>query len=209
MKSGKATMSHVKPGRRGVADPDPPQPERCMKTPVDIEVLLQWAVAQTVPLPWRGVSPRELMFDHGWTVIPRGVSKAYPSAGIRLSASVVPDAQAVLDAVQTLDPPVADMLIACAKAERRPQWFAEPRRVPIVKRHKKRHRQKISGYRIVPPDPACARAAEHAYSRWWDALADLAVILEPILAHWHATGPAASPEPWNGSTEASGGRLCA
>lgn len=172
------------------------------KTPIDIEVLLQWAIGQSGHLPWRGVSPRELMFDYGYTVIPRGCERGWHGGGTLLRLSIDDDASRVIEAIKRLEPRVAGIVIACARSQIRPDWMqgVEPKRVPrkiyqrVSRRGRRRHRS--TTVMVWNIDPAQIAAARSIYERWHAALTRLAVMLDGSLDRWVAKLPQAHPQPW-------------
>jgi hypothetical protein len=156
--------------------------------PIDIELLLQWAIARSGNLPWSRDLDRDLAFDRGLTVRPRKrptVSwvEAEAMAGIRFEGRAPrarlrpsPDAELVIAAIKRREPKVADTVIACARAKIRPDWIeAEPRLVTKTRRHKK---TRVSSLGTVPigdlPGPrdicrlACCRR-EHCGRSYRDA----------------------------------------
>lgn len=178
---------------------------------VDIEMLLQWALARTGRLPWCGVQERELAFDRGCTARPRrreqaGWALAEACAGLRLGngrplpamMEPGPDALRVLAAVRRLDDPqIAGVVVACARARIRPDWMpgVEPAQVRRWVRCRKRHRAVV---RLVwePCDPAAIRAARELYAGWQRALLRLAAELDGQLDGWRINGLAAPAAPW-------------
>ena len=175
------------------------------RRPVDIERLLWWAMEQTGYLPWKGVSPRELMFDHGYTVLPRGCSREYHGGGTLLRRAVDEDAATVIAAIMALDPVIAGVVIRCAREKIRPDWMpgVEPKQVqrPISWRKGRRKRGK-RGHRAVfvtvwePCDPAAIRAARAAYEDWHEAVNALAAGLAGMLIDWKIKGFRAPRLPW-------------
>lgn len=171
------------------------------RQPIDIEALLQWAIGQSGHLPWRGVSARELMFDYGFTVIPKGCRREFRGGGTLLSRAIDDDAAVVVEAVKALEGGIAGVVIACARKGIRPDWMEgiEPRLVPRLaypkKRGKKKHRRAVT-MEWKPCHPQVICAARDVYRRWHAALAALAVELDGALIGWRIKGLAAVPEPW-------------
>lgn len=180
--------------------------------PVDIEALLQWAIARSGRLPWDRTRDQELAFDRGHTAQlrrrpPASWVLAEACAGVRVAGRPLPvmmqpgpDAELVLLAVRRLgDPAVAGVVIACARAKIRPDCMlgVEPRRVerPLSWRKARRGQPRV---RMVwePCDPAAIRAAREVYRRWHAALGRLADELRGALDEWQINGLAAPAEPW-------------
>lgn len=166
------------------------------RQPIDIEALLQWAIQQSGRLPWRGVSARELMYDYGYTCIPKGTPRCYRSSGTLLSRPIDDDAALVIAAVMALDGEVAAIVIANAREGRRPDYAGEPRRVPVTRRHRKKHRRVVTGFKLVMPDEGAICAARAAYRQWHAALGSLARTLSGQLDAWQINGFVAAAEPW-------------
>lgn len=175
------------------------------RQPIDIEQALWWALGQTGYLPWRGCSERELAFDHGYTVLPKGCSREFHGGATLLRRPIEPDAALVIEAVKALDPAIAAVVIACARERIRPDWMegVEPRQVAttvyghvrVGKRRKRRGRPA----RVVvwqPCDPGVIRAAREVYARWHAALAVLAHELRGQLNGFAINGFAAPAAPW-------------
>lgn len=180
--------------------------------PIDIEALLQWAVARSGRLPWDLARNRELAFDGGVTAQLRrkprmGWSLAEACAGLRLGGSPMPammkpgrDAERVVLAVRRLDPADAATVIACARAKIRPDWMpgVAPRLVERPRSHRKcKPGQKRSRMVWEPCDPGAVRAARGIYTRWHAAVRTLADTLRGVLDQWEINGFAASAEPWS------------
>lgn len=170
--------------------------------PIDIEQLLQWAIAQTGYLPWRGVSARELEYDFGFTAIPAGVRREFRSRGVLLRVAASDDANAVIDAVKGLEPRVAATVIACARRQIRPACFVgvAPKKVAKTvtnrtKKGKRRHRKR-STVMVWDIDPVTIKLARQQYEAWHAALVRLAGRLDGSLAV-PVIGPAAPACPWD------------
>lgn len=177
-----------------------------LKRPIDIEHLLHWAYGQTGILPWRGVSARALMFDHGYTVIPKGCGRAFAGGELLLERAVDDDAAFVIAAVDTLPFEIRQVVKACALQQIRPSWMAgiEPRlverRVSWRKRSRKKDRRK--GHRShvervwEPCSPETIRAVREVYAEWHAALGRLRSDLAGRLSGFEIKGFAASSTPW-------------
>ncbi|HEX5321478.1 MAG TPA: hypothetical protein VFW46_20135 [Stellaceae bacterium] len=170
--------------------------------PIDIEELLQWAVAQTVEPRLRVPSPRELTLNP-YEARPKGVSNRYRGAGVpvdggRFVADI--DAGRVMAAVDRLDPWTRSIVMANAKACRRPDWMegVEPRMVPVRKRCRRRHRSVVKSHRWEPCSPEAVRATRDIYSRWHQALTRIAQGCENGLLGFQLCGFSAPAFPWVG-----------
>lgn len=175
-----------------------------MTVPIDIEDLVQWAMSQTGYLPWRGVSDRELAFDHGYTVIPKGCGLDYRGGQALLRRAASADATAVIEAIKTLDGEVAAMVIACGRQRIRPNWLdgVEPRlvaRTMYGRRRKKRRGRPVAISVWVPCEPGVIRAARAAYSQWHGGLVRLAAMLAGALSEFTINGLGAPAQPWEES----------
>ncbi len=170
-------------------------------TAIDIEELVQWAMSQTGYLPWRGVSERELAFDHGYTVIPKGCGLDYRGGHTLLRRAISDDAAIVVEAIKSLEPRVAAMVIACGRECIRPNWLPgiEPRqvakRVYGARKRKRRGRPAVV-MTWVPCDPSVIRAARSAYEQWHAALLILVSQLDGALAGLAIKGLEAPARPW-------------
>ena len=191
--------------------------------PIDIEKLLQWAVARSGRLPWLRDGWRELSMNRGLTARPRkrefvGWEQAQVYAltvsgrGRPLPARMIPgpDAQRVLAAIQALDDPAtAAVVLACARAKIHPDWMPgiEPKRVlrPVYghKRNRKRRGRPVMVPTWEPCSPSDVRAARTAYSQWHKALSEIADRLDGQLAAWRIDGIAADSAPWEQQGEKS------
>lgn len=178
----------------------------------DIETILQWAMAQGRYTSWRLPDARELAMDHGWTCIPKGVSRAYHGGGIVLTRPVLADAGRVFDAVMALpDADTIKMVIACARAGVRPDCLLgiEPRQVEEVvygvrkvgRRNRRRGRK--TTIMVWKPSPEAICAARAAYTRWHGAIDRLIGTLRSELTHWRITGFSAPAAPWDQGLEKS------
>lgn len=170
--------------------------------PIDVEQLLQWAIAQTGYLPWRGVASRELEYDFGYTAIPGGVRREFRSSGILLRVAASEDVNAVIAEVKALEPRVAAVVISCARRQIRPACFVgvEPRKVAKTvsnrtKRGKRRHRKR-STVMVWDIDPMTIKLARRQYEAWRAALVRLVERLAGRLAAFAVTGPSAPARPW-------------
>lgn len=168
------------------------------KTPIDIEALVQWTMARTGYLPWRGVSERELMFDYGYTAIPEGAPGGFRSGCERLRQVVDDDAATVIAAIEALGWPASRLVVANGKAGIQPNWLEgiEPRLVPVKKRCGKKHRKVVVGHRWEPCHPQAICAARDAYRDWHSGLRRLAAVLGDSLIAWRINGFAAPEAPW-------------
>ena len=120
---------------------------------------------------------------------------------------VHPDAEIVHAAVVKLgDDLDTGLVIMCAVAARRPEWFegkraelvvdvdAKGRPIPLRDRHDNIIPGKFRQRWTVRPE--VIEGARLLYSRWWDALDVLAKSLPGALREHVATGPAAPSRPW-------------
>lgn len=170
------------------------------RTPIDIEALIQWAIAQTGFLPWYGTHPRELMLDGGYTAIPKGCSRQYHGGTILLRRAINSDAAIVIEAVKSLEPSIAAVVIARGRDKDRPQCFVgvKPklvdRKVYGRKRGRKRHRPTTIREWNIDPKAICA--AREIYTRWHAALARLAAQLQGQLIAYDIKGLGAPETPW-------------
>lgn len=181
-----------------------------VRMPIDIEALVQWAMEETSAkhLPWRNPSPRALAMDHGWTCIPKGVSREYHGAEVVLRVGTDHDAITVVEAIKALDDPaVAAQIIACGRGNLRPECHlnVEPRRVEKIvswrkaakkKKGNKKNRKPVRTSVWEPCSPEAICAARDAYKRWHDGLTNLARVLDGQLSRWKVTGLRASAKPW-------------
>lgn len=183
--------------------------------PIDIEALLQWAVARSGRLPWRRDHPSELSMNRGITARPRKSEKiGWATAGImvvtvsgRRQGSIVmrrpgPDAALVIDAIMRLEPAVAAVVLACARSRIRPDWMdgVVPQRVmrPIYgyKRNRRRRGRPLMAPAWHPCSPADVQAARDSYTRWHMALLALVEDVGGTLASWRITGCDVPATPW-------------
>lgn len=181
------------------------------RQPVDIEVLVQWAVARSGRLPWDRTRDRELMFDQGLTAKPRhrlpaSWVLAEACAGLRHNGRALPalmrpgpDAERVIEAVKRLDPATAATILCCARSKIRPDCMVgvEPRRVPRRVRSKKRHKA-VTRMFWYPCDPAAICAARAIYARWHAGMMALLAALRGRLEAWNINGFGAAAQPWEG-----------
>lgn len=183
------------------------------KQPIDIEALLQWAIARSGRLPWRLDDERELSMNKGLTARLRrrpkvGWETASVCAGLTIRSGRLlapgklvpgPDADIVLEAIQRLpDPAVAATVIYCARSRIRPNWMpgVDPKQVQVLVRCKKKHRRVRAQTIWEPCSPAAVRAAREGYAQWHAALSTLARELDGHLSGWEISGFAAPAEPW-------------
>jgi len=178
------------------------------KTPIDIEALVQWAIAHSVAPRLTVASPRELMFNHGYTAVPKGFHGVFAGAmarveGGRLATDI--DAERVLAAIDRLDPFTRSIVLVNAKTGRRPDWMegVEPKRIAKrvyqKRRGKKRHRP--STVIVWDVEPAAICAARELYGRWHSALTGLARTLSDQLIAWQVNGLNAPAAPWDRALE--------
>lgn len=185
------------------------------KPAIDIEELLQWAVARSGKLPWMRDNWRALTLNP-YTVQPRrrpitSWTLAVACAGQRLRvgagrpAMMMPgsDGERVLAAIAGLgDPALCEMVRVCARRRIRPDWKegVEPVRRPRAGYPRRRNgaRRGRPVVRLVwePCSPDQIRAARAAYSRWHRALTSLAETLQSELSEWQINGFAAPAAPW-------------
>lgn len=168
--------------------------------PIDIERLLQWAEAQSIAPRLRVPSARELTINP-YDVHVRGVCNVFRGAGVpveggRYAADI--DAERVLAAVDRLDPFTRSIVRVNARGGRRPDWMegVTPRRVPVYRRCKKRHRKAAAGHRWEPCSPQAICASRELYGRWHATLGRLAAALDGQLICFRINGFAAPAAPW-------------
>lgn len=167
--------------------------------PIDIEDLLQLALQQPVYRPFRVVSERALAYNYGYTAVPKGCHGGFAGGEVLLRVPAGADAAAVVAAVNALDPWTRAIVRRCAVGGTRPDWFegvGAPRRVAVMKRHKRRHRKVKVGERWEPCSPQAICAAREIYARWHSAVTRLAEVLRGRLTDWRITGFAAPESPW-------------
>lgn len=183
------------------------------RRPLDVEFVLQWAIARSGRLPWDRTRDRELAFDGGLTARPRrrppaNWTLAAACAGIRVEGRATPammrpgdDAELVIAAIRQQAGGEAEIVIACARAKRRPDWFEGvlPQQVerPLSWRRARPGQKRVT-LAWQPCSPAEIRAARERYCRWHAALVRLAHSLSGRLEAWEINGPAAPAEPWIG-----------
>jgi hypothetical protein len=181
------------------------------KRQIDIEYLLHWAFEQTGILPWRGVSERALMYDHGYSVIPKGCATSYSGGETLLRCDVPEDAAIIIHAVGALPLEVRSVVKACALQQIRPNWMegVEPRLVERKISWRKRKKRGSRGHRShvqrlwEPCSPETICAVRHIYTAWHAALATLLSRLDGRLSAYHINGLAAPPAPWEQRGEKS------
>lgn len=176
------------------------------RKPIDIEDLLQWALAHSAAPKLRVPSKRELTINP-YDVHIRGCDNRFHSAGVlveggRRSEDI--DADRVLLALDRLDPFTRAIVQANARAQRRPDWMedVEPKLVAIHKRSRKRHRREPR-QRWEPCSPAEVRACRELYGRWHAGLRHLAALLDDRLMTYAVNGLAAPEAPWQPDIEKS------
>jgi hypothetical protein len=179
------------------------------REPIDAETLIQWAMDQTGYLPWRGVTDRELMFDHGYNAIPKNVPTTYQGSQPLLRAAVSDDATLVIAAIKALPPRTAAMVIACGREKIRPECFVdfEPAQVAktIYPRRKRKRGKRSKGHRpytvvVWNIDPEVICASREAYERWHRAVEDVAAQVAALVTRWRIKGFAAPHRPWERSS---------
>jgi hypothetical protein len=170
---------------------------------MDIEHLLQWAIAQTGYLPWRGVDERDLEYNFGFNAIPSGARLDFRRGGPALRLAANDDVNAVIAAVKALEPRVAAAVIACARRQIRPECFVgrEPLKVSRMvrqktKKGKRKHRKRLS-IMVWDIDPATVKLARQQYEAWHAALTRIAQRLDGQLKAFRVTLPEAPQCPWN------------
>jgi hypothetical protein len=168
---------------------------------IDIEMLVQWALAQTGYLPWRAVTERELAYDHGYTAIPHGVGHQYRGGGVVLRAAISDDANTVIGAIKALEPQIAATVIACGRKQIRPDWLpgVEPKRSAHYlspKKHGKRRHRRKTVVMVWNIDPLTIKLVRGHYEAWHDALTRLARRLAGQLQAFEISGFAAARCPW-------------
>lgn len=184
-----------------------------VKRPVDIELIVQWALEPRGRLPFDRADDKELAFDRGVTVKPRKKPRgswalAEACAGLRLGSgrplhayptAPRPDAERIIDAIRQLPPAAAATVIACGRGRIRPDWMegVEPRQVVKKRSHRKcRNGQPRTRLVWEPCTPDEIRAAHAIYSRWHAALLLLADRLRGTLERFEINGFGAPAEPW-------------
>lgn len=187
---------------------------RARPMPIDIEFLVQWAVARSGRLPWDRTRDRELMFDQGLTAKPRHRMPsswvlAEACAGLRHNSRALPaimrpgpDAERVIEAIKRLNPSTAANILACARAKIRPDCMLgiEPRRVPRSYRGRKSHRRAIR-MEWEPCTPEAICAARAIYMQWHVGMTALAECLRGGLEAWDINGFRAPAQPWEGGAQ--------
>ncbi len=181
---------------------------------IDIEQLLQMSFSQVGQHPFRNANERTLMFDHGFSAIPKGASKLYNGTEIALHRAVDQDAQLVLEAVARLPADIRKVVTACATSGIRPDWMPGimpvliERRISWRKARKKRSRRgrKVTGRSHVekvwePVSPETLRAIREIYSRWHIALLDLGDILENKIKRYQISSLYPPSAPWLRATQ--------
>lgn len=191
------------------------EPDRGAPRPVDIEVLVQWAIARSGRLPWDNARDTQLMFDQGLTARPRrrppsswviaeacaGVS--HQGRPLRAVMRPGPDAERVIAAIRHLPPAAAATVISCARGKIRPDCMVgvEAKRVAVVMSWRKGKRR--GGHRPIvkmqwdPCAPEAICLARATYERWHAALTSLSLTLEGGLDAWQINGFAAPARPWD------------
>lgn len=182
-----------------------------MKTAIDIEHLLQWAVEQSVAPRLTVASRDALSFNYGFTVVPKGFHGVHTGGiarveGGRYAGDI--DAERVLAAIDRLDPWSRSVVLRCAKGCRRPDWFegVEPQLVPRIsyrrkKNGKKKHRKSpVMVWKDgISPQVICA--TRDIYRQWHIVLSRLAAALEGKLLAYEIKGFAAPAAPWETALE--------
>lgn len=176
--------------------------------PIDIEVLLQWAYGQTIYVSHRNASDRALLFNHGYTVIPRGCHGSFAGGDttVMLARDGAADAQTILAAVNALDPWSRAIVTRCAKGCTRPECFIgiEAREVPVrtypLKRRangkKRKSHKAVVTMRWEPCHPSAICATREIYARWHAVVGRLVEVLDGQLTNWAISGFRAPVIPW-------------
>lgn len=176
--------------------------------PIDIEMLLQWAYSQTIYVSHYNASDRAMMFNHGYTAIPRGCHASFTGAdtAVMLTRDGAADAHIVIAAVAALDPWAGAIVARCAKGHTRPDCFigVEAQEVPVMtyprrkgkKGKKRRSHVPIITMRWTPCHPSAICASREIYARWHDAIRRLVPALDGRLTNWVITGFRAPSAPW-------------
>lgn len=183
-----------------------------VKQLVDIEELVQIALARGATLPWVRDDERELSFDRGLTVCPRRRPKvtwfeAEACAGLSFGTprprhprrDPGTDAARIIAAIRRLDPRAAAMVIACGREKMRPDWKPgiEPRQVERKRSWRKCRRGQKRTHQVWEPcSPAAVQAARNAYSQWRAALVRLSAALDGVLDGYQIAGIGAAAAPW-------------
>ena len=199
---------------------------------LDIELILQWALTQTGHLPWSRDRDTDLMFDKGLTAKPRkrppiNWTIAMACAGLKLGterplpATMTPsgDAEIIIEAVKRLPSRQASLILACARAQIRPDWtvngHAEARRhekscwekksVPQKKGWSKKWKKARVGRPHLKvwydPTPEAICAARDAYTLWHDGICHLMTELRGHLSRFKINGFSAPERPWEPVTQ--------
>lgn len=144
----------------------PPTSElRC----IDVEDLLQWAMARAIEPRLRVPSARELSLNP-YTVRPKGYANNLNRGGVGIEGGRPAediDAERVLRAIDRLDPWTASIVRVNAKARHRPDWFegVEPKLGDRPSPTTRGLRHKWCKARVTQPQNrycACGRVAEMA-----------------------------------------------
>jgi len=172
---------------------------------VDIEALVQWAIAQTGYLPWRNPSAEDLAMDHGWDCVPKSARALYQQSGgiaLKCKGGIAVEAVIVVQAIKALPAAMAAQVIPHAREASRPNALIgiEPRRVGKKvygrKRNGKRRGRPATVMSWAPCSPEAICDARSAYSLWHAGLSRLAKVLMGQLTHWEINGFAAPAAPW-------------
>ena len=186
------------------------------KTPIDIEALIQWAIGRTGSLPWEIARPDELAFDRGltanlrrrpsgnWVLAEACAGLTHRGRPLMARMSPGPDGAIVIDAIKSLPPATAAIVLRCARAGIQPDWMdvvpkLVPKRVYGKRRGKKRHRATIAMVWTVDPEAICA--ARRLYSMWHEGIERVADMVSGELQGFRINGFAAAAAPWEKAVE--------
>lgn len=174
------------------------------RRPIDIEALVQWAMAREIMPRLRVPSARELSLNP-YTVLPKGFVNELNTGGVDVEGGRPADdidAERVLRAIDRLDPFTGSMVRNNGRGRCRPDWFdgVEPKQVTKWKRSKKGHR-KVPTREWKPVHPKAIRAARDLYLTWHGGLRHLVTLLDGELLRFRINGLSAPMMPWEGPLE--------
>jgi hypothetical protein len=182
-----------------------PVPRTIVPQPIDIEDLLQWAVAYSKPVMTIS-SERAALFNYGYTALPAACGGSFSggSIAIPMRRAIDVDADLVLQAVNGLDMWTRSLVLANARRHGRPDWMegVEPQQVETKgyfrKKGWRRKQHKTSTVMVWLNGigPAKIRAARDEYSRWHGALTRLVAVLNGQLKSFTIKGFGAPAAPW-------------
>lgn len=172
------------------------------RTPIDIEMLLHWALS-----PAQGLSAAATFLDLSLDDTGRGAP--LPAMASHLSrSSVQPDALTVKLAVDRLDRDLASLVLMHAQGMSRPDWHpngAVRRLEPVWEGYGERRRIVIERHNCRPhfcpikmlDTTELVAFGRRCWEAWRHALTSLAASLSGNrLRLWVPTGPAVAPAPW-------------